>query len=79
MFERNYVISGIKPSMAEAWYKEFKDVAKFSIDLRTGEYSMKMLLSLFSAIKVRIGMIGYNFGHKYKLKMKKCKGKHFRV
>lgn len=79
MMLRSYVISGIKPEMAKSWYKEFKDVAKFSRNTKTGDYSMKMTLPLLDAIKVKVGMIGYNFSHKCKLKINRYKGRRFRV
>ncbi len=79
MLKRNYMISGIDQGRAEVWYRGFKDYVKFYEDSRTGTYLMKIPLTIFEAIRVRIGLIGYNFGHKCNLKMSKCKGQRYRV
>ena len=73
---KSYVISGIKPVVAEEWYKELQNNAKFSMDKKTGNYSMRVSLSMIDAIKARIDMIKYNFSHRNKLKFKRYRGKH---
>lgn len=79
MFIRSYVVSGIKPIIAKEWKKEFKNDVKFFREQKTGNYSMITSLSLFQAINAKIELIGYNIRHRNKLKIKRYKGRRYRV
>lgn len=66
-----YLICGMSPELAKEWYKDHSDIAEFFKN-KKGEYVMKVSLSLFHAIWVRVGIIGYNLGKtKHRLHMTK--------
>lgn len=79
MFKRDYMISGITLETANKWHKETKGDLPFYINRKTGEAYIKVSLNVFGAMLMRIKMVNYNLTHPCVLKLKKYKGKRYRV
>ena len=79
MFRKDYIISGITLETANKWYKETKGDLQFYINRKTGEAYIKRSLTSLGALITRIELIKYNLTHPCVLKLKKYKGRRYRV
>ena len=78
MVKRNYIISGITVELAAQLGSEFRKDLKLFID-ENGKVLAKISLTRIGAIVMRTTMILHNIKHGSTYKLKRCKGKHFRV
>ena len=79
MFKRDFIISGITQELALKCRKDFREDLKFYLNRKTGDVLVKISLSPFEAIRMKISIMKFNLTHPYVLKLTKNRGRRTRV
>lgn len=72
MKKRNYKIVGVTQEMVEMWKENLRNDARIlTCNNNNGKVQIRLSLTIFEAIYVRLSMIKYNLTHPCVLKLEK--------